>query len=138
MKQIILFLLLLANFAAKSQNPEQELTLRRAFNSIQTDKYLIALKSFRLEKLCADTILVVTLKNDKAKEKTVMKKSIDSHLYKNYFNKNLTLRLASETNNGRVMVFGFYNSEDIPEKFITLFLNYENDKIVVIEIQNNL
>lgn len=135
MKQIFLFILLVTGFIAKSQTNETYAT--RKFTSIKPEQYLIALKTYKLQKFCADTVLLVVLKNDVAKEKTILKENLDNTLKKKYSDDGLKFKLASETNNGRVLVFGQYDSEDTPVRFFTFFINYENDKIVVLEIQNN-
>jgi hypothetical protein len=104
---------------------------------IDPQAYVDALSNFYLADLCADTVLFTQIgkRNDSY---DVSKKDISKFIKLKYKDKQTRFEWQSSGNSGRAMVISQYaRNSRIPIRFFVLFLSYTNDRIVVIEVEEN-
>jgi hypothetical protein len=104
---------------------------------IDPQAYVDALSNFYLADLCADTVLFTQVgkRNDSY---DVSKKDISKFIKLKYKDKQTRFEWQSSGNSGRAMVISQYaRNSRIPIRFFVLFLSYTNDRIVVIEVEEN-
>ena len=104
---------------------------------IDPQTYVDALNNFYIQDLCADTVLLTSIgkRNDSY---GLAKKDISKFIKKRYNNKESKFEWNSSSNAGRVITLSQYSkNSEIPVRFFVLFLSYTNDRIVVIEVEEN-
>jgi hypothetical protein len=104
---------------------------------IDPQAYVDALSNFYLADLCADTVLFTQVgkRNDSY---DVSKKDISKFIKSKYKDKQTRFEWQSSGNSGRAIVISQYvKNSRIPIRFFVLFLSYTNDRIVVIEVEEN-
>ena len=106
-------------------------------SKIDPQVYVAALSSFNLEDLCADSVLLTQIgkRNDSY---DLSKEDISNFIKTKYKDKQCRFEWQSSSNSGKAIVISQYSKNSgIPIRFFTLFLAYNNDMIVVIEVEEN-
>lgn len=104
---------------------------------IDPQVYVDALSNFYLADLCADTVLFTQVgkRNDSY---GVSKKDISKFIKLKYKDKQARFEWQSSGNSGRAIVISQYaGNSRIPIRFFVIFLSYTDNKIVVIEVEEN-
>ena len=99
--------------------------------------YVEALSNFDLERLSADSVLFTQVgkRNDSY---DLSKKEISKFIKLRYRDSRCRFEWQSSTNSGRAIIISQYTKNSgIPIRFFTLFLSYTDNKIVVIEVEEN-
>jgi hypothetical protein len=130
----LIFLFIVINITNTFSQPAQK-------NPIKSDTYVAAINDcFQLNTLCFDNVLVTRIHNSKIKNKYISSYKINMYLCRLYPTHTAYLyKTIIEKNNGYAIVIGQFtnNTNDIPIRYITLFINESTGKIVVIEIEQN-
>jgi len=91
-----------------------------------------------VERICSESVLIVTVKNDKEKAKYVTNKEVDPLLTKKYKLKESKIKFSSEFNYGHTIVLEQYVSgHEDPVRFYTVEVDYVTKKILTITIIEN-
>jgi hypothetical protein len=104
---------------------------------IDPQVYVDALSNFYLADLCADTVLLTQIgkRNDSY---DVSKKDISKFIKLKYKDKQTRFEWQSSGNSGRAIVISQYvKNSRIPIRFFVMFLSYTDNRIVVIEVEEN-
>jgi hypothetical protein len=104
---------------------------------IDPQAYVDALSNFYLADLCADTVLFTQVgkRNDSY---DVSKKDISKFIKSKYKDKQTRFEWQSSGNSGRAIVISQYvKNSRIPIRFFVMFLSYTDNRIVVIEVEEN-
>lgn len=104
---------------------------------IDPQVYVDALSDFHLANLCADTVLFTQIgkRNDSYE---LSKKDISNFIKLKYKDKQTRFEWQSSSNSGKAIVISQYvKNSRIPVRFFVIFLSYTDDKIVVIEVEEN-
>lgn len=104
---------------------------------IDSKAYVDALNNFYIQDLCADTVLLTSI-GKRSDSYDLDKKDVSKFIKKRYYDKQSRFEWDSSSNIGRVITISQYSKNpDVPVRFFTLFLSYINDRIVVIEVEEN-
>lgn len=106
------------------------------YKPIDEQVYVSAFNHFKIDTLCQETILVTFL-GKKEKSFYVKRSEISEKLKKWIYQPNTKFVFTGSNNNGYVISISQMNSEELYDKFLTIFTSYQTGKIAVIEIANN-
>lgn len=141
LKIVFAVLCLTVNVNAMAQsNDESEYQMIQTFASVDQTIYVKAMNTMlRLDTLCSDEVLVTYIKNNKERNKYVLRSQLRTYLTKNFWSeKEKKFKFSAETNNGYVLVIAQYGKDpDLAIRFWTFFIDQTTGKIVVIEIEEN-
>jgi hypothetical protein len=114
-----------------------EVNAQKIQPKINPQVYVEALSNFDLEDLSADTVLFTQIgkRNDSYE---VSNKDISKFIKLKYKDKQTRFEWQSSGNSGRAIVISQYaRNSRIPIRFFVMFLSYTDNKIVVIEVEEN-
>jgi hypothetical protein len=114
-----------------------EVKAQKPQTKINPQVYVEALSNFDLEELSADTVLFTQIgkRNDSYE---VSNKDISKFIKLKYKDKQTRFEWQSSGNSGRAIVISQYaRNSRIPIRFFVMFLSYTDNKIVVIEVEEN-